>query len=92
MAVELRALFGRFTHYSYITRRSFRTTSMRMEKALENLKTNPYYEKYANRIAELQNTSPEEFMERVEQCDKAKKNETKKKFASVDTRLVFFFI
>lgn len=86
MAVELRALFGRFTHYSYITRRSFRTTSMRMEKALENLKTNPYYEKYANRIAELQNTSPEEFMERVEQCDKAKKNETKKKFASVDTR------
>ncbi|CAB3226803.1 unnamed protein product [Arctia plantaginis] len=57
-----------------------------MEKALENLKTNPYFEKYATRIADLQKTSPEEFLQRIEQQQKTKEEERKKKFASVDTR------
>lgn len=57
-----------------------------MDKALENLKTNPYYEKYAARIADLQKTSPEEFMQRVELQQQSKEEEKKKKFASVDTR------
>lgn len=64
------------------------TTSKNMEKALENLKSNPYFEKYASRIAELQKTSPEEFIERVEQQHKNKEEEKKKKFASVEMRLV----
>lgn len=59
-----------------------------MEKAIENLKTNPYYEKYASRIADLQKTSPEEFMQRVEVQQKTKEEEKKKKFGSVDTRFV----
>lgn len=57
-----------------------------MDKALENLKTNPYFEKYAARIADLQKTSPEEFMQRVELQKQSKEEEKKKKFASVDTR------
>lgn len=59
-----------------------------MEKALENLKTNPYYDKYAERIADLQKTSPEEFLQRVEVQQKAREAEKKKRFASVDTRFV----
>lgn len=57
-----------------------------MEKALENLKTNPYYDKYASRIAHLQKTSPEELMQRIEEQQKRKDEESKKKFGSVDTR------
>lgn len=59
---------------------------MNMEKAMENLQKNPYFEKYASRIAELQKTSPEEFIARVEEQQKNKEDEAKKKFASVDTR------
>lgn len=59
-----------------------------MEKLLENIEKNPFYEKYSARIAALQKTSPEEFMQRVEQQEMAKENEKKTKFASVNTRLV----
>ncbi|CAH2267975.1 jg8421 [Pararge aegeria aegeria] len=62
------------------------TTSSRSEEALENLQKNPYYEKYAERIATLQKTSPEEFLRKVEEQQKNKNIESKKKFASVDTR------
>ncbi|XP_026759618.2 ATP synthase mitochondrial F1 complex assembly factor 1 [Galleria mellonella] len=66
--------------------RNISTTTPSMEKALENLQNNPYYDKYAERIAALQKTSPEEFLHRIEEQQKAKKDEMKKKFASVDTR------
>uniref|UniRef100_A0A2A4JWA1 ATP synthase mitochondrial F1 complex assembly factor 1 n=1 Tax=Heliothis virescens TaxID=7102 RepID=A0A2A4JWA1_HELVI len=90
MAVGLKKLLEKFRIANYVTirhsLRSFTTTSSNMEKALENLKSNPYYEKYASRIADLQKTSPEEFMQRVEVQQKTKEEEKKKKFASVDTR------
>lgn len=39
----------------------------RAEEALDKLKEkNPYYEKYAEKIAKLQQTSPDEFLERVD--------------------------
>uniref|UniRef100_A0A1I8Q8D4 ATP synthase mitochondrial F1 complex assembly factor 1 n=1 Tax=Stomoxys calcitrans TaxID=35570 RepID=A0A1I8Q8D4_STOCA len=39
----------------------------RAEEALEKMKDkNPYFEKYADKIAKLQKTSPEEFLERVD--------------------------
>lgn len=57
---------------------------------MENLQNNPYYEKYADRIAKLQKTSPEEFLKRVEETGKNKELEKKNKFGSVDTRLGFF--
>lgn len=48
-----------------------RTISMsamrRAEEALDNMKEkNPYFDKYAEKIARLQQTSPEEFLERVD--------------------------
>ncbi|CAH0582844.1 unnamed protein product [Chrysodeixis includens] len=88
MAVTFKYILRNINRSSYITSGLgyFSTTSIRMEKALENLKTNPYYEKYANRIADLQKTSPEEFMQRVEEQQKAKQSEKINKFASVDTR------
>ncbi|CAH0724088.1 unnamed protein product, partial [Brenthis ino] len=62
------------------------TTSTKLEKALEDLEKNPYYDKYAERIAALQKTSPEEFLKRVQDQQKNKEKEMKKKFAPVDTR------
>lgn len=90
MAVGIRFLLRDLKRVNYITTslRTFSVTATNMEKALENLKTNPYYEKYATRIADLQKTSPEEFLQRIEQQQKSKEEEKKKKFAPVDTRFV----
>lgn len=49
------------------------SAKLRAEEALEELKKkNPYYEKYASKIATLQQTSPEEFLNRVESVEKKK--------------------
>ena len=48
---------------------------------MDELQKNPYYAKYANKIASLQKTSPEEFLERlsiVEEKQKQKSNESSK--------------
>lgn len=58
-----------------LSRRFVMTSSVRLEKAVEQLKTNPYYDKYAQKIAKLQQTSPEEFLQRIA----AKEEEIKKK-------------
>lgn len=42
------------------------TTCTKLEKVLENLEKNPFFDKYAKKIAKLQQTSPEEFLQRVE--------------------------
>ncbi|CAG5034225.1 unnamed protein product [Parnassius apollo] len=62
------------------------TSSAKLEKAVEQLQKNPYYEKYADRIAALQKTSPEEFLQRLEKQQKIKDEEKKKKFSPIDTR------
>lgn len=59
-----------------VSRRSFMMSSARerSEKVLEELKeANPYFSKYADKIAKLQQTSPEEFLQRLEVADKQKK-------------------
>lgn len=39
----------------------------RAQEALDKIKEkNPYFDKYADKIAKLQQTSPEEFLERVD--------------------------
>lgn len=48
------------------------TSRARLDKVLEELQKNPYYDKYAGKIAKLQQTSPEEFLQRVEQQEKAR--------------------
>ena len=55
------------------SRRGIMTNLTRMEKVLEHLKTNPYFEKYAKNIARLQETSPEEFLSRIEEQEKKTK-------------------
>lgn len=59
------------------------TSSIRAEKVVEELKNNPYYEKYAQKIASLQQTSPEEFLSRIEANEKAK---NKPKFGGIKER------
>lgn len=59
-----------------LPRRSFMMSSARerSEKVLEELKeANPYFSKYAEKIAKLQQTSPEDFLQRLEVADKQKK-------------------
>ncbi|KAL0129469.1 hypothetical protein PUN28_001627 [Cardiocondyla obscurior] len=57
------------------------TSRSRLEKALEELEKNPYYDKYAEKIARLQQTSPEEFLQRVEQQEKTQARQVKHKIA-----------
>ncbi|XP_058839017.1 ATP synthase mitochondrial F1 complex assembly factor 1-like [Topomyia yanbarensis] len=54
--------------------RSFRMSArQRSEKVLEQLKeSNPYFGKYANKIAAVQKSSPEEFLSRLEKVEKEK--------------------
>lgn len=54
------------------TFRSFRMTArQRSEKVLEQLKeSNPYFEKYAKKIAVVQKSSPEQFLARLEKVEK----------------------
>lgn len=50
------------------------SAKLRAKEAIQELKEkNPYYEKYASKIAALQQTSPEEFLNRVESIEKSKK-------------------
>ncbi|XP_059054600.1 ATP synthase mitochondrial F1 complex assembly factor 1 [Achroia grisella] len=88
MAVNLKrlsVLLKQYKLFNYSMSRNISTTTPRMENVLENLQDNPYYNKYADRIAALQKTSPEEFLQRLEEQQKNKKGESKKKFAPIDT-------
>lgn len=56
------------------------TTPRKMQEVLDDLKNNPYYGKYAGKISQVQQTSPEEFQSRVEEVyvKKQKKIESNK--------------
>lgn len=61
------------------------SAQLRAEEAMEKLKKkNPYFEKYAGKISALQQTSPEEFLERLDSVEKTKQpkitEETKRWF------------
>lgn len=49
-----------------LTQKNIMTTPRKMQEVLEDLKGNPYYDKYAEKIAQIQKTAPEEFKTRVE--------------------------
>lgn len=67
--------------------RALYTSSITMDKAIEKLQQNPYFDKYADRIAQLQRTSPEDFKNRVESAHSTAEAERRTKFASSpDTR------
>lgn len=63
--------------------RSFRMTArQRSEKVLEQMKeSNPYFDKYAKKIASVQQSSPEEFLAKLENV---KKEKAKTKFGPAE--------
>lgn len=65
-------IFLRSCYYQQnICRRITMSAKLRAEEALEELKKkNPYFEKYASKIATLQQTSPDEFLNRIESVEK----------------------
>ncbi|XP_054274431.1 ATP synthase mitochondrial F1 complex assembly factor 1-like [Macrosteles quadrilineatus] len=52
--------------------RGLSITNMNLERAAEELQNNPYFDKYAEKIAQLQKTSPEEFMARLKENEERK--------------------
>lgn len=54
-------------------KRYIMTTCKKLEKVLEHLEKNPFFERYANKIAKLQQTKPNEFLQRVENQEKLQK-------------------
>ena len=51
---------GRYVHTALI---------LRQEDDMEKLQKNPYYDKYAEKIAKAQNTSPREFLDRLSKLE-----------------------
>lgn len=69
MALRLLSKNTKFSDlFPIACRRSIAMSSVRLqtEEAVEQLKSkNPYYEKYAGKLAALQKAAPEEFLEKV---------------------------
>lgn len=61
--------------FGHVINRSFMMSSnLRAEEAIDELKKkNPYYEKYAAKLAALKQTSPDEFVQRLDSVGKTKK-------------------
>lgn len=84
MAIIIRYFIRSYSRLSNLTfKRTIMSSTPRFEKAVEELKSNPYFEKYAKKIATLQETSPEEFLARIEANEKVK---NKPKFGGVKER------
>lgn len=67
-----------FRIYSVCQRNIRMSAQLRAEEAIEEMKKkNPYFEKYASKIAKLQQTSPEDFLSRLESVE-IKNKPTKK--------------
>uniref|UniRef100_A0A182QD06 ATP synthase mitochondrial F1 complex assembly factor 1 n=1 Tax=Anopheles farauti TaxID=69004 RepID=A0A182QD06_9DIPT len=64
-----------YSSRGFVIKRNFQMSSARerSEKVLEELKDkNPYFEKYASKIAAVQQSSPEEFLSRLDHVEKEK--------------------
>lgn len=49
------------------------SAQLRAEQAIEEMKKkNPYFDKYAQKLAKMQQTSPEEFLNRLDSVEKKK--------------------
>merc|ERR1719168_46837 len=59
--------------------RTVSTSQVRLEEEkMDDLQKNPYYSKYASKIAQLQKTSPEEFLNRLADLEKEKMDDLQK--------------
>ncbi|CAG9765313.1 unnamed protein product [Ceutorhynchus assimilis] len=64
---------GTFTKLSkQLTQKNIMTTPRKMQEVLDDLKGNPYYDKYAQKIAQIQQTAPEEFKSKIVDLEKKK--------------------
>lgn len=52
----------------------FTTTNIMSKEQIEELQKNPYFDKYADKIANLQKTSPEEFLNRLAEKEAKKQS------------------
>ncbi|XP_018576698.1 ATP synthase mitochondrial F1 complex assembly factor 1 [Anoplophora glabripennis] len=66
----MRSILFRATFVKRAPSKSIMTTPRKMQEVLEDLKGNPYYDKYAAKISQLQKEDPNEFKNRVESVDK----------------------
>nr|CAI5828178.1 unnamed protein product [Callosobruchus analis] len=55
------------------TRNTIATSPKNMQEVLEDLKNNPYYDKYSSKIKQLQKENPSQFQKRVEDVEQSKK-------------------
>jgi len=60
-------------HLGSSTTRHFNTSTTMSKEQIEELQKNPFFDKYADKIAKLQKTSPEEFLTRLAAQEEAKK-------------------
>ncbi|KAG7162554.1 ATP synthase mitochondrial F1 complex assembly factor 1-like isoform X1 [Homarus americanus] len=67
-------LLGRRS-WSIMSKQPVSTSSYAMVMAIEDLEKNPYFEKYAGKIAMLQKESPEEFLEKFAKHKELKKSQ-----------------
>lgn len=73
-------------HHQYISAVRYikMSAQQRAKEVLDEMKEkNPYYDKYAEKIAKLQNSSPQEFLQRMDKVD------SKNKPSKESKRLVF---
>ncbi|CAH1963087.1 unnamed protein product [Acanthoscelides obtectus] len=54
-------------------RNTIATSPKNMQEVLDDLKNNPYYDKYSSKIKQLQKEKPEQFQKRVEDVEQIKK-------------------
>lgn len=59
--------------YFKIARKNLMTTSKKMQEVLDDLKRNPYFDNYAEKISQLQNEDPSTFKQRIEEKYNTKK-------------------
>jgi len=60
-------------HLGTSATRHFNTSTTMSKEQIEELQKNPFFDKYADKIAKLQKTSPEEFLGRLSAQEEAKK-------------------
>ncbi|KAK3919814.1 ATP synthase mitochondrial F1 complex assembly factor 1 [Frankliniella fusca] len=65
------------SHFQASERLLMTSPALKAKEAVDALKGNPYFEKYAKKIAALQQTSPEELLSRLEAFEKEKAKDRK---------------
>lgn len=57
----------------HCTQKTIMTTPHNLQQVMDDLKNNPYFDKYSNKIQKLQQSSPEEFTSKIEGIANKKK-------------------